>query len=395
MKLSSFYIISLLFLLGSCSNEQLLQEEDTRQPIRFTSQCLRVDTKVPGIITDNTLPEGSVISIFSLQHPFNESLSQWWPTLFNNTFGRADSKGNILYEDTYYFPAGEQLDFFAVHPSLAELESTYSNEESISISLQTEAEKQVDLMYASLLNQSKKEPALIFNFHHLLTQITFTLIRGESTQIDLPLTKIEVIAPQSGTLNLWTGELFPQSSPLATYALTTHAWIENETQIPGYFLLFPQKASEFIFSFGTDYSHIYHIAPSDMSDEWEAGKCYQYNITINKNITDQPFADSETPVPSNPEEPAEDPTISDSSTEQPDTSQSDNDQTANDQTDSPFAPPSESSGNESTTDTLPETPSEPAENNNVADKESDDFEIQTKAGTIHLQEVTIINLTLD
>lgn len=393
MKLSSFYIISFLFLLGSCSNEQLLQEADTRQPIRFTSQCLRVDTKVPGIITDHTLPQGSVISIFSLQHPINEPLSQWWPTLFNNTFGRADSKGNILYEDTYYFPAGEQLDFFAVYPSLAELESPYADEESVNITLQAEADRQVDLMYASLLNQSKKEPALIFNFHHLLSQITFTLIRGESAFIDLPLTKIEVIAPQTGTLNLWTGELLPQSDPLATYTLTTHSWIENETPIPGCFLLFPQKASEFIFTFGTDYSHIYHIAPSDMPAEWEAGKCYQYNITINKNITDQPFADSDAPVWTDPEEPAEDPedpTVS-GSTEQPDL-----DPTNKDQTGSGTPSPSEPSENETITDNTSESPSDSTENNNSEDKNSDkDLEIQTKATATYLPKISIINLTLD
>lgn len=387
MKLSSFYIISLLFLLGSCNNEELLQKKETQHPIRFTSQCLRVDTKTPGIVTDNTLPEGSIISIFSLQHPFNASLSQWWPTLFNNTFGRADSKGNILYEDTYYFPTGEQLDFFAVHPSLAELESTYSNEEFINISLQTKAEKQVDLMYASLLNQSQKEPALIFNFHHLLTQITFTLIQGESTYIDLPLTKIEVIAPQTGILNLRTGELLPQAAPMATYALTTHTWIENKTQIPGYFLLFPKKVSEFIFSFGTNYSHIYHIACSDTLEEWEAGKCYQYNITINKNITNQ----SNSPTDSN--EPTDNTPLEDLTPSDPIENDPNNDQTNSDSS----LPNDESPTNEGNTTPLPDDtmPEEPLDSTASNDANDPTLDIQTKAASLLTPEVVVIHLSLD
>lgn len=300
MRLSSFYIISLFLFLCSCNNEEWLQGEDMQRPIRFTSHYLQLDTKVPGIITENTWPEGSTVSIFSLQHPFNEPIGYWSPTLFNNTLGKMDSQGNILYDNTYYFPDGEQIDFFALYPSISEIGSTYSNKKTIDVQLPADAADQYDLMYASLLDQSKKSSTLIFQFNHLLTQVTFHIIQGENTIIDLPLTKIEIIAPQRAQLNLWKGHLNIYSDELTTYTLSTNTPIENETRIPGQFLLFPEKATEFILTFGNDDSHIYHITPSEEPYYWDPGKNYQYNIVINKDITDATLPPAD--VPSTPED---------------------------------------------------------------------------------------------
>lgn len=286
MRLSILYIISLFLFLCSCSSEELLQEEDMQQPIRFTSQYLQLGTKVPGVITDNRLPEGAAISIFALQHPINEPLGSWSPSLFNNTPGTADSQGNILYDDTYYFPTGEQLDFFALYPSISEIGSNYYNRKTIDVELPANTADQYDLMYASLLNESKKSSPLVFEFNHLLSQITFHIVKGQNITIDLPLTKIELIAPQRAQLNLWKGNLNIYTDELTTYTLSTDTPIENDTPIPGQFLVFPEKATEFILTFGYDNTHVYHITPSEEPYRWEAGTNYQYNIIINKDITD-------------------------------------------------------------------------------------------------------------
>ena len=390
MKLSTTPLISLLFFLCGCSNETLLQEYDMNHPIQFVTQCLQLETKAAGIISGSTLPAESTISIFSLQHPVNESLSKWAPTLFNNTLGIADSEGNILYDNLYYFPVGEQLDFFAVYPFLSEMESSYSDDALINIELQTDAQKQVDLMYASLLNQSKKETKLVFNFHHLLTQVTFNIIQGAGALIDLPLTKIEIISPQSGILNLWNGELLVDTDPLTTYALSTHKQIENVTPIPGCFLLFPEKASEFIFTFGENGSHIFHIAPPKEPSRWEAGKCYQYNITINKNITDQPIFPAD---PSEPEDtlPTEDPTPSENNTDAPNTDQADSDSSSS--TD-------ELPGNEQEPTTpLPEEPEETLPeapvDSTINQTTNQTVDVETKTKMSKTRKVVIIDLSLN
>lgn len=387
MKLFVIYLISFLLFLCGCSNEALLQEYDTQVPIRFASECLQLKTGTSGVVPGNRLPSLSTISIFSLQHPVNEPIYKWKPTLFNNTIGRADSQGNIIYDNTYYFPTGEQLDFFAIYPSLGEMNSDYSDNELIDITLKPNAQDQVDLMYASLLDQSKKEPLLIFNFHHLLTQITFNIIQGEGAIIDLPLTRIEVIAPKNAILNLWNGELLPDPDQTSAYFLTTHTQIEGITTIPGYFLLFPQKATEFVLTFGTNASHIYHIASSDTPSTWQAGMSYQYNITINKNITDQiyPFPDSNE---STDNIPSEDLTPSDPIENDPN-----NDQTNSDSSSSTNEPPAEE---ENTTplpdDTMPEEPLDSTASNDTNDPTLD---IQTKTASLLTPEVVVIHLSLD
>lgn len=391
MKLSGLYLISFLLFLCGCSNETLLQEYDTKVPIRFVSECIQLKSGTTGVVPGNNLPPLSTISIFSLQHPVNESLNKWMPTLFNNTIGRPDSQGNIIYDNTYYFPAGEQLDFFATYPSLAEINSDYSDNELIDITLQPTAEDQVDLMYASLLNQSKKESLLIFNFHHLLTQITFNIIQGESCTIDLPLTKIEVVAPKNAILNLWNGELLPELDQTVSYSLTTHTQIEGITAIPGYFLLFPEKATEFVLTFGTDDSHIYHIASSDTPSTWKSGMSYQYNITINKSITDQ-IIPSINPNDPTDTEPADESTPSDTTESGTTENDANSDQTDSDTSSSTDESPTTEEETDTLPDTLPEEPADSTDSNDTSDKT---INIQTKTNYHSTQEVVIIHLSLD
>lgn len=110
---SSSYILLLLLLLTNCSNEEMLQEYEKAIPIHFHSHYIEVSTK-----TNYTafLVENSPISLFSIQHLENYTVTSWIPELFNNTEGITDANGDILYDNTYYFPVGDQLDFFAVHP---------------------------------------------------------------------------------------------------------------------------------------------------------------------------------------------------------------------------------------------------------------------------------------
>lgn len=290
-----FYLFMLLFV--NCNNEELMQEQKDSVPIRFSSQYIDISTKTPGAIVGNILPENSEISLFCLRHAIDIAPNHWEPELFNNTLGIADQKGDILYDNTYYFPTGEQLDFFALYPSTSEIGSTYYDMKTIDVELQTNAADQYDLMYASLLNQSKKSTKLVFEFNHLLSQITFHIVKGQNITIDLPLTKIELIAPQRAQLNLWKGNLNIYTDELTTYTLSTETPIENDTPISGQFLVFPEKATEFILTFGYDNTHVYHITPSDEPYRWEAGTNYQYNIIINKDITDPSLPPVDVPSP--------------------------------------------------------------------------------------------------
>lgn len=292
------YVIPLLQLF-SCSSEELMREYEDPTPIRFSSSCIDVSTKSQGTIYGNKLPEGSNISLFSIQHPENTTTNLWEPILFDNIIGISNFNGDIEYNNTYYFPDKEQLDFFAIYPFLSSTttSSDYNGTQSTTVTLKDNTVDQYDLMYASLLNQSKKSSVLVFEFHHLLTQITINIIKNAGVTIDLPLTKVQIVAPQSATLDIWQGQLSDIAGQ-TTYTLNTNTTLsDGDNSIPGQFLLFPQKANEMILTFGNDESNVFHVALSDEPQIWEAGVNYQYNITINRNIPE--IASPEVPADNN------------------------------------------------------------------------------------------------
>lgn len=287
MRTVTSYLIGIVSLLCSCSNEELLEKYEVPVPIRFSTQCIEIETKTSGTIYSNILPENTEISIFSIEHPTGEMASYWSPGIFNNTLGVADAAGDILYNNTYYFPIGNQLDFFAVYPALNKLVATYSGQEEIELSLHEDASEHYDLMYASLPQQSKKSEKLVFEFRHLLSQIQLTISKNASVAVDLPLTKIEIVAPARGTLNLWKGTLNPISSSDTHFTLNTQLDITETPVRAGDFLLFPEIAAQFILTFGNDNSEIYHVTTSGDPAQWEAGVNYPYHIVINRNIPAQ------------------------------------------------------------------------------------------------------------
>ncbi|MFR1749702.1 MAG: fimbrillin family protein [Parabacteroides distasonis] len=279
------YILWIFTLLSSisCNNEELLQEYEEPIPIHFTHQSINIQTTTK---SNNKLTENTQVSLFSIQHLENNVADHWAPRLFNNTMGITNIAGDILYNDTYYFPVGEQLDFFAIHPFISSATTgfDYDGTQYTTVTLKDNATDQYDLMYASLLNQSKKSSVLVFEFHHLLTQITINIIKNTGVTIDLPLTKVQIAAPQSATLDIWQGQLSDIAGQ-TTYTLDTNTTLsDGDNPISGQFLLFPQKANEMILTFGNDESNVFHVALSDEPQIWEAGVNYQYNITINRNI---------------------------------------------------------------------------------------------------------------
>lgn len=283
MKKYFLHILCIL-LLDSCNNEQLLEEYERPVPIRFSSQCVEIATKTSGVIVGNILPQNTQISLFSLTHQPNVVATAWEPAPFNNTQGLADAQGDILYDNTYYFPSGQELDFFALHPTIGEISSAYTGEEEITFSLKENAAEQFDLIYASLLNQSKKSETLIFEFRHLLTQVSFQVVKNEGVTVNMPLTQIEVVAPQTGRLNIRTGVLTPITETTKNFILSTQTDINQTSVVAGQFLLFPSLATDFILTFGNSSDHVYHVSTTQAEEVWKPGQNYLYTITINRDI---------------------------------------------------------------------------------------------------------------
>lgn len=383
------YIICFTLLFSNCNNEEFLQDAEESLPIRFSSQCINISTRTTGTISGNLLPSATQVSLFSLQHPANTPPAKWLPELFNNTIGIADSQGDILYDNTYYFPVGEELDFFSIHPSINEMGSVYSDAKTIDIQLKEDVTEQFDLMYASLLNQSKKTPTLVLKFNHLLSQITFHMIQGASAIIDLPLTKIEIQAPKTGTLNLWTGELDTFTDQSSIYTLNTHTVITDETPVDGQFMLFPEKATDIFLTFGTDGSQVYHLtlATSEEPYRWESGKNYQYNITINKNITDQI-----SPAPDNSNTTDTEVTEPSVPTDTPDKNTNNDIPDSNSPSSTEELPTNEEESPSLPKDTCTIDTNNPSSN---PDATLETSRLQTKTGMPQQPGVVIINLSLD
>lgn len=305
MKLWYSYIWITCLLLTSCSKEDLIHEYERLTPIKFSSLCIDITTKAQNSLSSSTLPPNINVSIFSLQHPSQSYSESWNPKQFNNTIGVTDINGDISYDNTFYFPLDEQLDFFSIHPfiSTATTGADYDGTQYTTVTLKENTNDQYDLMYASLLNQSKKSSLLVFEFHHLLSQITLNIIKAPGITVDLPLTKVEVVAPLSGTLDIWNGTLSGFQGE-TTYTLDTNTTLSSdETPIPGQFLLFPQKVNEMLLTFGNDASNVFQVTLSGEPQSWEPGVNYLYNITISRNIPDS--ASPETPVTENTETPAD------------------------------------------------------------------------------------------
>lgn len=288
------YLIGIVSLLCSCSNEELLEKYEVPVPIRFSSQCVEIVTKQTGAIPSSALPENTQISIFSIEHSIGETPTAWNPDIFNNTPGITDAVGDIFYTNTYYFPIGNQLDFFAVHPFLDEMGITYTGQEEIELSLPKDATAQYDLMYASLPRQSKKSEKLVFEFKHLLSQIQFSITKNASVNVTLPLTKIELVAPARGLFNIWKGTVTPLSGSDTRFQLTTQLEINDAQDVPGNFLLFPQIPTEFILTFGTTGTEeVHQVTTNGQPAIWEAGINYHYTIQIDRNIPAQSASSSE------------------------------------------------------------------------------------------------------
>lgn len=315
MRTAASYLIGMVSLLCSCSNEELLEQYEAPVPIRFSTQCIEIETKLSGAIPSNVLPEHTEISIFSIEHPTGQPADCWNPGIFNNTLGTTDAAGDILYQNTYYFPIGNQLDFFAVYPSLQEMGTAYADQEEIELSLHEEAAAQYDLMYASLPQQSKKSEKLVFEFKHLLSQVQISISKNASATVSLPLTKIEIVAPGRGILNLWKGTLTPLAGSDTHFTLTTQADITDTPLSVGYFLLFPQIPADFILTFGNDNAEVYYVTTAGEPTQWEAGVNYQYHIVINRDIPAQNPAPTENADSTSTETPTENKTDSPASDE--------------------------------------------------------------------------------
>lgn len=314
MRTVASYLIGIFSLLCSCNDEELLEKYEAPVPIRFSTQCIEVDTKTTGAISQNVLPENTQISIFSIEYPNGEAPAAWTPGIFNNTLGISDAFGDISYNNTYYFPIGNQLDFYAVHPTLSDMGvSTYSGQEEIELSLNENAAAQYDLMYASLPRQSKKTEKLVFKFSHLLSHIQFTISKNVTATVSLPLTKIQIVAPGRGLFNLWKGILTPINGSKTYFTLTTRQEVTDTQTIAGEFLLFPQIPTEFILTFGNDGTETYQVATSGEPSLWEAGVNYQYNIVINRDIPTQTLTSVENTDNIHPDDNVDDPVTGDNS----------------------------------------------------------------------------------
>ncbi len=194
---------------------------------------------------------------------------------------------------------GMNWTFFAIHPfiSSATTGSNYDGTQYTTLTLKDNTADQYDLMYASLLNQSKKSSVLVFEFHHLLTQITINIIKNAGVTIDLPPNQSTNYRPTKCYLGYMAG-------PIKRHRRTNNLYFKHQHDIkrrrqsnPRPIPPVPQKANEMILTFGNDESNVFHVALSDEPQIWEAGVNYQYNITINRNIPE--IASPEVPADNN------------------------------------------------------------------------------------------------
>ena len=247
------FAIAAIAALTACTQRDILDEAQRSTPVTFSVAEIETragDTYLTGIDAD--IPKFGVLGYVGTSCTGN-------PGFFNNVAVTKQDDGSYTYGNTRYWPIdGSALSFAAYYPYITN-DANGANgitlntaAPSITFTVQNDAANQVDLMYATPLEDKSKGSDLNFAFKHALVSITFSAkLRSTSTK-PVTITKIELegIANQ-GTLSLTNGTWSECSNTGDTYTLninpgveinsTTATVITRRSDIGDIFLMIPQN----------------------------------------------------------------------------------------------------------------------------------------------------------
>lgn len=276
MKAQPSYILSFLFLLCGCSSE--MAEEAGKRieksvPILITTPK-QIDVETKAVINAFTSDNISNIKIYRADNLYSDGLSPYSNNL----------NSNLEFNSPLVYPVdGSNVTIYSFYPSNIQDtdQSTATSEIAFSISGQD------DLMYASAQAGNKSNPIPVnLTFDHKLAQIKFKL-KSQITDSLEPGSSVSIIAtgPNAGTMDLTNGNLHIASVTIGTFTLPTGFTLDQltaneEVEIPGELLLFPQSKYSFSLQIGDSYYPV-TFDHQTLTTSWNESSIYTLTISIN------------------------------------------------------------------------------------------------------------------
>lgn len=203
-KMKKYYFLAagLLLMLGSCSQDDIVEANLGADEIRFAA-VTNGATRAADIYNPN--PENMPAS-FQVS-----AMSQGKVYISDDKIDRVGEQAPYKWENstgTRYWPEGA-VDFYA-HVNAGTTFALNSGAPAFSnFTVESAVGSQVDLLYAVKTGQSKKETPVILNFRHALSQIVFKA-KNESENIFVQIQGVRVMNVKgSGTYTFPTASTDP------------------------------------------------------------------------------------------------------------------------------------------------------------------------------------------
>ena len=309
--------------MTACTQSELVHNDQHDRPLTFGTYVGNpAETRAGGtLVTSTTLPDGGAFGLFCYMH------TDTWATLStkpNANFmynqkvevSTGTTPQTFTYTPVKYWPnnSTDKLSFLAYYPhngtgidfeDAANTATPYTpaiaNMPKAHFTVQTEAAKQVDFMYADLeTDQTKASDKVDFTFRHALTRLQFKAKRSSSSsgtgtdKVDIKITNVTVKAASKGTFDFtsqaWTADGTSTTDfTLADY--TTDALTTTATDVTtaaaadkNTLLMIPQELTnvkiEVAYTQDGDAATA-TLALAGSTEPWTANKSITYTLILN------------------------------------------------------------------------------------------------------------------
>lgn len=193
MKKQLLGLAACALILSSCSQNQEIEnyEQMNREEVRLTPYVNKTKANVMG---DVALQETG-FKVFAVQHAAGVPIDYSGLPVFMNNIQESWNTDKWMHDGKYYWPETGALSFFMVAPYYsANLDMVQPTEVAgkmtLPITVNNNVADQIDILAASVLNQTKAKPVVDFTFKHILSKIGFAAKVKDGENLKFKITGI-------------------------------------------------------------------------------------------------------------------------------------------------------------------------------------------------------------
>ena len=287
LLISSLLVV--LCLTGCAENSSILDNGKSRQ-LEFSVETCGWNSSTSSKIGSRATPISG--NTFDISKSFNVIADvnhggNWSTEVDNETVSYSAVNKIWQTSNIHYWPGtGSTVDFYAYYPTsiYSRITHTAGSAPVLSYTVPDNAADQIDILASSktgVAGDSYNQTPV--DFKHILAAVQFRV--GSSGMINGTITRISLNGIQNTGSYSFAGGWTPQTSSTTTYTKDVSAAGDAGTEIVSGndpFLVMPQTLSNA--SFTVTYSGGATLTKS-LSDTWDAGKVYEYNINSSFSAT--------------------------------------------------------------------------------------------------------------